>query len=139
MVNNPLVSVVVPVYGVEKYIKRCAESLFSQTIAASCEFIFVDDCSPDNSIGILKSVVQKYPALDVKIIVHEKNKGLASARNTGFAQVTGKYFINVDSDDWVEPNYIEVLVSEAERTCADITGCNLIYEFSKRTCKESSS
>lgn len=133
MSENPLVSVVVPVYGVEKYIARCAESLFTQTIADSCEFIFVDDCSSDNSIEILKDIAKKYPFLDVKILTHEKNMGLAGARNTGLQSVQGTYFINVDSDDWVEPDYLESLLSEAERTNADITGCNLIYEFSSHS------
>jgi len=130
MLENPLVSVVIPIYGVEKYIARCAESLFTQTIVDSCEFIFVDDCSPDNSIEILKDIAKKYPVLNMKIISHKKNKGLAGARNTGLQFIQGTYFINVDSDDWVEPDYLESLVSEAERTNADITGCNLIYEFS---------
>lgn len=80
------VSVIIPVYKVEKYIERCARSLFEQTLE-SIEFIFVDDCSPDQSIKILQSVLQEYPhrTPHTKIIRHERNRGLAAARNTGRA------------------------------------------------------
>ena len=77
------VTVAVPIYGVEKYIERCAVSLFEQTYS-NIEYIFVNDCTCDNSMGILKSILDKYPERkkQVKIIVHEQNKGLGAARNT---------------------------------------------------------
>jgi len=120
------VSVVVPVYGVEKYIERCAESLFTQTFAEKIQYIFVDDCSPDNSVSILRTISEKYSELDIQIVSHEKNKGLAGARNTGLEHAKGEYFITVDSDDWCEPNYIEDLYNAALEKNADVVGCDLI-------------
>ena len=120
------VSVVVPVYGVEKYIERCAESLFTQTFADKIQYIFVDDCSPDNSVSILRTISEKYSELDIQIVSHEKNKGLAGARNTGLEHATGEYFITVDSDDWCEPKYIEDLYNAAIENNADVVGCDLI-------------
>ena len=80
------VSVIVPVYKVEKFIEKCAVSLFSQTLQ-DVEFIFVDDASPDNSIQIVKKCIREYPQREsqIKILTHEANKGLPAARNTGLA------------------------------------------------------
>lgn len=121
-----LVSLVVPVYCVENYIERCAESLFKQTFAEKIQYIFIDDCSPDNSVSILRNIANKYSELDVQIITHERNKGLAGARNSGLEHATGEYFITVDSDDWCEPNYIEDLYKAAIKNNADVVGCDLI-------------
>ena len=78
------ISIIIPIYKTEKYIERCAISLFEQTLK-SIEYIFVNDCTPDNSIQILKNVLKRYPnrISDTKIINHEFNRGLAAARNTG--------------------------------------------------------
>ena len=98
----PKVSVIVPVYGVEKYIERCARSLFEQTLD-DMEFIFVDDCTKDESIEVLKRVIDLYPVRkdQVKIIHHAVNKGLSRARETGVNAATGDYIGHCDSDDWV--------------------------------------
>ena len=90
------VSVCIPVYGVEKYIERCARSLFEQTMTDGIEFIFVNDCTKDNSIEILEKVLEEYPHRkeQVKIIHHEKNRGLVAARNTGLEHATGDYIIH---------------------------------------------
>ena len=87
------VSVCIPVYGVEKYIERCARSLFEQTMKDDIEFIFVDDCTPDKSIEILQKVLEEYPERknQVKIIRHETNKGLTGARNTALKHVNVTY------------------------------------------------
>ena len=87
----PKVSVIVPVYGVEKYIERCARSLFEQTLD-DIEYIFVDDCSPDRSIEILNQVIGEYPGRkdQVQIIHHASNQGLALARQTGLKAATGE-------------------------------------------------
>ena len=81
----PNISVVVPIYGVEKYIDSCANSLFSQTMTDNVEFIFVNDATKDNSIGVLLNVMLRYPHLksQIRIINHNENKGLPAARNTG--------------------------------------------------------
>lgn len=78
------VSVIIPIYKTEKYIERCAISLFEQTLK-SIEYIFINDYTPDNSIQLLENVLKRYPnrISDIKIINHEKNRGLAAARNTG--------------------------------------------------------
>ena len=104
--EQPKVSVVIPVYGVEKYIERCARSLFEQTMQEGIEYIFVDDCSPDRSIEILEKVLKEYPHREpqVKIIQHSKNQGIFYTRNTGVENATGEYIIHCDSDDWVEPD-----------------------------------
>ena len=128
--NLPIVSICVPVYGVEKYIERCARSLFNQSYD-NIEYIFVDDCSKDGSIDILKEVIKDYPERlnHIKIICHEENRGLASARNTGLDAATGKYIIHVDSDDWVEPEMVEECVKLAEVNNADIVLFGVIHEY----------
>ena len=130
--ESPFVSVVIPVYGVEKYIEKCLESCFSNTIAEQCEFLIINDCSPDKSIELAKKKIKKYPNITVKIISHEKNKGLAAARNTGLKYATGKYIINVDSDDWVDNIYLEKLYTKAEENHSDIVICNLYKELENK-------
>lgn len=125
---KPLVSVLIPVYGVENYIEKCLKSLFENTLAEKCEFILVNDCTKDNSIKIACSIMEKYPKLNVRIINHEKNKGLAAARNTGLKNAIGKYIICCDSDDWVEKNYLEKLYEKAESESADVVGCDCYEE-----------
>lgn len=104
MKKNILVSVIVPVYGVEKYIERCARSLFEQTMTEGIEFIFVDDATPDKSIEILRQIIELYPDRkdQIKIISHNQNHGLAMARTTGVQHADGEYIFHCDSDDWVE-------------------------------------
>lgn len=121
---KPLISVLIPVYGVEDYIEQCLRSLFENTIADKCEFIIVNDCTKDSSMEIAVRVKEEYKNLDIKIIEHEKNCGLAVTRNTGLKNASGKYFICTDSDDWVERDYLESLYDEAEKTNADVTACD---------------
>lgn len=118
------VSVLVPVYGVERYIGRCVDSLMRQTYA-DIEYIFVDDCTPDGSIDVLRSVIERYPKRkdSVKIIRHDRNRGQAAARNTAVVAATGSFVLYVDSDDWVEPDIVEQLVTRQLSTDADMVGC----------------
>lgn len=118
----PRVSVIIPVYGVEKYIERCARSLFCQTMV-DVEFIFVDDCTQDSSIEILKNVIDCYPEREVQIIRHEHNKGLPLARQTGLALASGDFIIHCDSDDWVEPDYCQKMYDAAISNDADMVVC----------------
>lgn len=115
------VSILVPIYGVEKYIERCARSLFEQTYH-NIEYIFVNDCTKDNSIDILLTVLEEYPNRkeQVKIVHHEQNRGLSAARNTAVANMTGDYLWHVDSDDWLEVDAVKKLVSEMEHTVSDV-------------------
>ena len=124
------VSVLVPIYRVEKYIKRCAESLFMQTYG-NIEYVFVDDCSPDDSIKILNATILEHPDRKdtVKIVTHEHNKGLAEARNTAIRASSGEFIMHVDSDDYVETNAVELLVEEQLKTGADIVSSNAIRHY----------
>ncbi|WP_303175562.1 glycosyltransferase family 2 protein [Paraprevotella xylaniphila] len=119
--KNIKVSILVPVYGVEKYIARCAESIFRQTYE-NIEYVFVNDCTKDNSIFVLKKVLQKYPKREscVRIINHETNRGLAAARNTAVAAATGEFVMHVDSDDYVDSRIVEKAVEKQIEKDADI-------------------
>lgn len=115
------VSVIVPVFNVEKHIEKCARSLFEQTLK-DIEYIFVDDCSPDGSIAVLRRIIEDYPERKpcVRIVSHEQNKGLAIARRTGLNTACGEYIAFCDSDDWVDSYMYEKLVTKAETDNADI-------------------
>lgn len=134
---NYQVSVIVPVYKVEKYIEKCARSLFEQTLS-SIEFIFVDDCSPDNSIAILKSVLNEYPSRisDTRIVRHEYNRGLAAARNTGRSIAQGEYLISCDSDDWVDQNMYELMYQKAQQTKSEIVICDWEEVYISKTLRQ---
>lgn len=110
------VSVVIPVYGVERYIHQLLESIEHQSLK-DIEVIFVDDGSPDNCPAILDEFVARDERYKV---IHQKNGGVSVARNTGLAQATGKYVYIADSDDWLAEGALEALWSQAERTGADL-------------------
>lgn len=118
------ISVIVPIYGVEKYLEKCLRSLFTQTKTDGVEFILVNDCTKDNSMLVADKVISEFPSLNIKIINHEKNSGLAVARNTGVQASIGEYIQHIDSDDWVEPTMLEDLYKEAKETDADIICCD---------------
>ena len=118
------ISVIIPIFGVEKFIERCARSLFEQTLE-EIEYIFVDDCTKDNSMTILNAVLEKYPQKKDHVIIlkHEHNKGLPQARKTGVAVARGEYIAHCDSDDWVEEGMYERMYATAKREDADIVCC----------------
>lgn len=124
------VSVVIPIYNVELYIERCVRSLMEQTLI-NVEFIFVNDCTPDGSIDILRSVLAEYPIRkkQVRIVNHDENKGSAAVRNTGLEYASGQYIIYCDSDDWVEKDIYEKLLRKAIETSADIVGCDFYDDY----------
>ena len=126
------ISVITPIYGVEKFIGRCVESLMQQTIDG-VEYIFVNDATPDKSMDVLRRVVERYPAKasQVKIVEHEHNKGLPAARNSGMAVATGEYLFHCDSDDYVEPDMLETLYSKALEAGADIVWSDWYLTFEK--------
>lgn len=133
------VSVIIPVYKVEKFIERCVRSLMEQTLT-DVEYIFVDDASPDGSIGVLRQALAGYPerSNQVRILTHTKNKGLPAARNTGLAVAQGEYIFHCDSDDFVELDMLEQLYGKAMETDADIVWCDwyLTFESSERYMKQ---
>lgn len=117
----PKVSVIVPIYGVEEYIERCARSLFEQTMD-DMEFIFVNDCTKDNSMDVLQRVMKDYPNRreQIKIICHTENKGLPQARKTGILVSTGDYIAHCDSDDWMEHDAYQLLYEKAINSESDM-------------------
>ena len=121
MLNIMKISILVPIYNVSKYIERCAHSLMEQSYE-NIEYVFVDDCTPDNSITLLKGVIAKYPHRQnqVKIISHEHNKGLAGARITALNSATGDYVFHVDADDYIAPDAVEKLSLQAISSDSDI-------------------
>lgn len=126
----PKVSVIITIYNREKYIEDCARSLFEQTLD-EVEFLFVDDASTDNSVMILRKLLDNYPKRKsmTRILILEKNGGRALARQTGIDNVTGEYVIHVDSDDWVDKDMLEQLYQTAYEKNADIVGCDLTHEY----------
>lgn len=124
------ISILVPIYNVADKIERCAVSLFEQTYK-DIEYVFVNDCTPDNSIKVLENVVERYPERkeQVRIIHHEKNKGLAGARNTGYDNATGDLWMVVDSDDWIPADTCEKLYKKLSESGADVvSGSVLSYK-----------
>ena len=115
------VSVLVPVFQVEPYIERCAISIFEQSYD-NLDIIFVDDKTPDNSILILKQVLDRYTnrKKQTKIIEHDINRGLAAARNTAIENSTGDFLIWVDSDDYIDKTLVEQCVLKQIETTCDI-------------------
>lgn len=127
-----MISVITPIYNVEKFISRCAQSLMEQTLA-DVEYIFVDDATPDDSIKVLQGIINQYPDRknQYRIIHHKQNLGLPAARNTGLAVAQGEYIFHCDSDDFVEPNMLEQLYRKAIETDADIVWCDWWLSFAK--------
>lgn len=127
-----MVSVIIPIYKVEKYIARCAETLMQQTLE-DVEYIFVDDATPDKSMEVLSTVLAKYPHREeqIHIIHHEKNQGLPAARNSGLRIATGEYVFHCDSDDYVELDMLETLYKAAQIHKADIVWCDWYLSFEK--------
>lgn len=125
----PKVSVCIPVYCVEKYIEQCARSLFEQTLD-DIEFIFVDDCSPDNSVAILERTIKEYPQRikQVSLIHHEKNQGHSGVFKTLLTNASGEYVITCDSDDWVESDMYEKMYRKAKETNTNIVCCDYYLE-----------
>jgi len=114
-----MVSVIVPVYKVEKYLHRCLDSILAQSYK-NLEIILVDDGSPDNSGAICDEYAQKDSRIKV---IHKQNGGLSSARNAGLEIATGSYISFVDSDDWLDFKFIETLRNAMIETDVDMTAC----------------
>lgn len=121
---DDLISVIVPIYKVEKYLKKCVESILEQTYS-NLDIILVDDGSPDNCGDIIEEFRKK----DERIrTIHQKNGGLSDARNSGIKIAKGKYIVCIDSDDWIEKNMIEVLYNDIINTNSDISVCEFVEE-----------
>lgn len=125
------ISLLIPIYMVEKYIEKCLQSVFEQTYL-NIEYVFINDCTQDKSMDILKNIILKYPHRkeQIKIINNTKNEGIAKARNQCLKHATGDYILFIDSDDWIEKNMVEIMANKAKETNADIIGCGYYEEYS---------
>lgn len=109
----PTISVIIPIYNVEKYISECLESIINQTFK-DIEILCIDDCGRDNSIKIAQAYAKKDSR--IKIIKHPSNKGLSAARNTGISHARGKYIAFIDSDDYAYPAFLEKAYDRIEKS-----------------------
>ena len=132
--NTQKVSILVPIYNVEKYLPKCLDSIFSQTYQ-NVEYVFVDDCSTDASLDVLREMLQKYRiSRDSYIIVtHSINEGIAVSRADCIANAHGDYVQFVDSDDWIDPSMTESLVNATCEGKIDMVGCYYIKDFLNST------
>lgn len=130
MNNYPLVSILVPVYNVEKYIATCCESLFDQSYE-NIEYVFVNDCSIDKSENILLDSIHRFSnkRKNIKVICHRQNQGLAAARATGLEESVGEYVMFVDSDDYLNKDTVQLCIKKAISEKSDVVsfGFNHIY------------
>ena len=128
------ISLIVPIYGVEKYIAKFAESALDQTYQ-DLQFIFVNDGTKDRSMEILRELISsRYTHLQSRIVIIDKeNGGLPSARKAGLDVAEGEYVLFADSDDWMETDAVEKVMAKAEETHADIIYFDLIKEYGNRT------
>lgn len=123
--ETPKVSVVVPIYKVEKHLRRCVDSVLAQTLK-NIEVILVDDGSPD----ACPRIVDEYAARDPRVVpVHQENRGLSGARNAGLDAARGEYVGFIDGDDWIEAEMFEKLYDAATANIADVVACGIRCEF----------
>ena len=126
--KQPDVSIILPVYNVEKYLRRCLDSLVNQDCNCSYEIIIINDGSQDGSADIIGEFEQRY---DFIRAISQENAGVSAARSAGIAEAKGKYVALVDSDDFVETGYISVMYELAEKHDADIVQCRYRNFFEK--------
>ena len=120
---NIKVSVIIPVYNVEQYLRQCLDSVINQTFK-DIEIIIVNDCSPDNSLQIIKQYQQK----DSRIVLVDlpENTGVGNARNEGIKLAKGKYITFIDPDDWAAKNFIDVLYNSIEKYNTDFVSVSYV-------------
>lgn len=125
-----LVSIIVPVYGVEHYIEKCARSIFEQTYD-NLEFFFVDDCSPDRSVEILLNVLEDYPERKSQFRLErfEKNRGVSVVRRYLHDHCKGDFLFALDSDDWIDKDAIEKLVKKQQERDSDFVSGNYLIHL----------
>lgn len=125
MEYHPLISVIIPVYNVEKYIRQCVDSVVNQTYD-NLEIILVNDGSQDRS----GKICDAYADQDSRIqVIHQKNSGISAARNAGLNFATGEYVMFLDSDDWLRADAVEIMLSKALANGAQMTICNITLSY----------
>ncbi len=129
------ISVLIPFYNVEKFFEQNIRSLFSNKYATKVEFIFVNDCSTDNSLLVLTNVIREFQHLksNIKIINNEKNLGICKTRNVLINNALGEYILFVDSDDWVEPDYLDEFYNSVQDSDPDIVFCDYYSEKNNKS------
>ena len=115
MINQ--VSVIIPVFNTEEYLPKCISSIINQTIK-NIEIICVNDCSTDNSLKILQNFSKQ--DIRIRIVDLKENKGVSNARNTGIDLAQGEYIYFIDSDDWIDTNYLEEMLTKIKEVNSDI-------------------
>lgn len=130
-------SVIVPIYNVEQYVEHCVRSLMEQTMKDGIEFIFINDCTPDNSMQILKRAVEDYPerANQVIVVNNSQNIGVSESQKKGIGLARGEYIGWCDSDDWCENTLFDRMCSVAYKKSLDIVVCNY-WEITHGTKRE---
>ena len=124
----PAISIIIPVYNVEKYLRRCLDSVLNQTFQ-DWQAICVNDGSPDNSATILEEYAQRGSRF---VVVTKKNGGSSDARNVGVKRAQGEYILFVDSDDFIHPQTLELMVDIAKSKKADMAMFDLDVDFYKK-------
>ncbi len=130
--SQPAVSVIIPIYNVEQYLRECLDSAVKQTLK-NIEIICVDDGSPDNSAQIVMEYAEKF---DTVKLIRKENGGLSSARNAGLDVATGEYVYFLDSDDYIEPDMLKKLYTKAEKDSLDIIYFNTELFFESQRVRE---
>jgi len=129
---EPLISVIVPVYNVEKYLVRCIESILVQTYT-TFELILIDDGSPDSCGNICDCYAEK----DSRIrVIHKSNQGVSAARNTGLDNATGEYIAFIDSDDWIHEKYLFLLLNAMISTNSYMSVCGYVRTNNEHALEE---
>lgn len=129
--NNEKVSIIVPIYNVEKYLNRCIESIINQTYK-NLEIILINDGSTDSS----QQICNTYKDRDERIkVINKENSGVSATRNIGLYNATGQWIVFIDSDDWIENDMIEKLLNVAHNENAEIVQCNSYYAYEKEIIK----
>jgi glycosyltransferase involved in cell wall biosynthesis len=132
--SNQTISVIIPVYNAAQHLPRCLQSICNQT-HKNIELIVIDDCSNDHSISVVKNFFdtsEKNNEIILKLISHDKNRGVAAARNTGLDNASGDYIYFVDADDWIEPETLFCLLNETLQKNYDILGHELWFHYGKK-------
>ena len=136
--KNDVISVIVPIYKVEEFLDECIQSIVDQTYQ-NLQIILVDDGSPDRCGEMCEDWARKDKRIEV---IHKKNGGLSDARNVGLAEATGEFITFVDSDDWIEPQMYEIMVTTLIAEDADLVACGIVdsypekEEIGRASCRE---
>lgn len=118
-----------PIYKVEQYLEKTLNSIFTQTYQ-NIDYVFVNDCSPDNSLQVLKDTIEKHGVEESRytIINHEQNEGIAVSRADCIANAKGDYVLFVDSDDWIDPDMVQILLDATDNGGIDIIGSDIAVD-----------